>query len=204
MAKTRADIDGVYAGSARMEPLAPPARDRRIDALRGLAIFGVLLLNLPVYARTPVGTGWVESILPGPMNVGPALFAWLGQGKFLGILAILYGVGAEARRRRLGAGFARIEARRLLFLAALGVLHGLLWPGDILVAWALTGAALLVPGRFWGLGLFLPAALMALGYPSLVEPARRAAVAGHANSGLTPLLVMWAYLPLQEIGRAHV
>ena len=182
-------------------PLPPAARDPRIDALRGLALLGVLLMNLPVFARSALGSGWVESMLPGPANLGPALFAWLGHSKFLAILAGLYGYGFARRAQRSGGASTRVELRRLASLAGLGVLHGLLWPGDILVAWAIAGLVLWGARRVptWilvGVGLALPALLVAAGFGELVEPARRALVARHAQRGVDALLVAWRYLPL--------
>ncbi len=181
-------------------PLSPAARDVRIDALRGIALFGVLAMNLPVFASSPFSTGWVESMVPGAENAGPAMFLWLGRGKFIAILAGLYGYGAERMAERLGAGRAGIERRRLLFLAGTGVVHGLLWPGDILVAWAVTGAILLAmrraPAALLVLGgLGAPALLTIAGYGSFVEPARRAVAASHESHGVQPLLVAWRYLP---------
>lgn len=180
------------------QPLAPLERDVRIDGLRGLALLGVLLLNLPVYARTPFGAPWVESMLPGGGNLGPALWEWLGHGKFVAILAGLYGYGMGARARR-GASRAT-ELRRLGFLLVLGVVHGLCWPGDILVSWAITGTILLLTPSLPVIpvvvtGLLLPAALAALGYAAWIEPTRRAVLASQATSGVAPLLLMWRALP---------
>lgn len=190
-------------------PLPPSARDDSIDALRGLALLGVLVMNLPEFAGSPLSTGWVESILPGRQNLGPAVFAWLGRGKFVGILAWLYGFGIARRRAALGEHFIPVEGRRLAFLGALGVLHGLWWPGDILVAWAITGGLLLAGGAAGVeptsrprasrlvvlVGLCASAVLTFAGYGVLVEPARRAVVAGHLTRGVEPLLVAWRYLP---------
>jgi uncharacterized protein len=180
------------------QPLAPLERDVRLDGLRGLALLGVLLLNLPVYARTPFGAPWVESLLPGVGNLGPALWEWLGRGKFVAILAGLYGYGMGMRAWRGSSGAT--ELRRLGFLLALGVVHGLCWPGDILVSWALTGTILLLPPSLPVVpivvtGLLLPAALLALGYGAWIEPTRRAVLASHATSGVAPLLLMWSALP---------
>ena len=183
-----------------MHAVSPlPARDRddRIDALRGFAIAGVLLMNLPMFMRTPLSAGWVESMVPGWGNLGPALYAWLGQGKFVAILAGLYGVGIARR----GFEAASTSARRLGFLAALGVAQALAWPGDILVGWALTGALLLVTRRVppWivvTVGLLLPAALAGAGYLDLIAPARRAAIVSQVRMGPHVVGIAWLYLPM--------
>ena len=99
--------------------------------------------------------------------------ATLVQGKFWTLFSLLFGMGfvvllerAEAAR----ASFDAIFARRLAFLLLIGVLHATLaWAGDILVPYALAGAALwllfrVVPTReLWRVGLaiyVLPLALM--------------------------------------------
>jgi len=70
------------------------------------------------------------------------------QGKFITIFSFLFGMGfaiqfsrAEAR----GARFLGFYPRRLVALALLGLIHGILiWGGDILLTYALAGAILLL------------------------------------------------------------
>src|SRR5208282_1896248 len=70
------------------------------------------------------------------------------QGKFISIFSFLFGLGfaiqltrAEAR----GVRFLGFYPRRLLALALFGLIHGILiWAGDILLTYAVSGAILLL------------------------------------------------------------
>jgi len=133
-----------------------PSRSERlqlIDALRGFALFGILLVNIQSYtwgAGNPLG--YFERP-PGAAEA--ALFyalALLVAGKFYAIFALLFGVGFTLQTRRmrvLVGGSQRLATglylRRLIFLLGAGLLHGaLLYFGDILATYALC-ALFLVP-----------------------------------------------------------
>ena len=64
----------------------------------------------------------------------------------MALFSMLFGMGLciqMDRSRCQGASFGGFAARRLLALALLGVAHGtLIWTGDVLVAYALTGILL--------------------------------------------------------------
>ena len=71
---------------------------------------------------------------------------WLASGKFISSLAILFGFGAglmAARSLRAGDSPRSVLARRYVWLMALGMAHMLLFPGDILFLYGLTGIVLL-------------------------------------------------------------
>lgn len=121
-------------------------RIEAIDALRGLALFGILQVNIQSFtwgASEPLGylqqpPAWGESIL---YFLQAAFF----EGKFYPIFAFLFGVGMAMQLRKLRARTPRSgeEAlwayrRRLFFLLILGLLHGaLLYSGDVLAAYAI-------------------------------------------------------------------
>ena len=112
----------------------------QIDCLRGLAILGILLLNIVSFglpAAAYLNPAWHglpstgETVLWAVLN----LFA---QMKFLSVLGLLFGAGIVFQLPR-GPSWIR---HRLLWLVLFGLLHGiLLWQGDILLAWGLTGLA---------------------------------------------------------------
>ncbi len=122
-----------------------------LDCLRGLAIVGTLGTNI-----------WAFSYLGGDLEVmfGPkewwsdlndfllALTLYLTNGKFLGLLAILFGVGLQLQLRsavRHGARFAPRYAWRNLLLLGIGFIHfALVYGYDILMGYAL--ASLIVMG----------------------------------------------------------
>jgi uncharacterized protein len=125
-------------------------RDPLIDALRGLALGGIALPNL-LYFTWPASVGGGvffalgETLLDRIALLAVAMFA---MNKFYPIFAFLFGVGAGLMARKWGRDFAGRYRRRLAFLLAVGVLHGvLLWFGDILTLYALCGFVLLAYAR---------------------------------------------------------
>lgn len=133
-------------------------RSARIDALRGLAVFGILLINLWgfVYGYTALRYGVVDASANGGDRLAVFFAAAFAEQKFYPIFAFLFGAGFWMQMRSLeersGLAEARlIYLRRLKWLLAVGILHGtLLWFGDILTAYALTGFWLLFrAGESW-------------------------------------------------------
>jgi uncharacterized protein len=135
-------------------PLTPVARQERIaamDVLRGLAVLGIFLINMPLYV--------------GPMN---AFFNWennpywtsvpdrlatlfiyiFAQGKFYTLFSFLFGLGFGVQLMRAterhSPNFLSTFRRRLSVLLAIGVLHFfLVWWGDVLHVYALLGFLLI-------------------------------------------------------------
>ena len=129
-----------------------PQRDRidSLDILRGLAILGILLMNLPGF-----GTYYVAFFGNAPLaGWTPAdQLAWKGleifaEGTQRGLLQLLFGAGMILFTARAMQPEGPVEVadrwfRRNLWLVAFGLLHVfvLLFPGDILFIYGL--AALL-------------------------------------------------------------
>jgi uncharacterized protein len=120
-----------------------------IDVLRGMALFGILAANMRAFFA-PLDAYSVTKVLyhsHADLLAQGFINAFI-QGKFISIFSFLFGMGfamqmsrAEAR----GARFMGFYPRRLLALALFGVIHGLLiWAGDILLTYALSGAILLL------------------------------------------------------------
>jgi uncharacterized protein len=126
---------------------APSERIEAVDILRGLALFGVLVVNLVASFRVPFlqyfylpdpARAWYDRV--AEMAIRVAL-----EGKALTIFAFLFGVGLAIQHERWSntRGDARpLLRRRLAVLAAFGLAHLLLvWNGDILLQYALVGLA---------------------------------------------------------------
>ena len=115
----------------------PPRREPLLDALRALAMVGVLVVNAISYTVGPWGAPLGEPAPPGALSLGlQALTALLLHGKAYPLLAFLFGAGLVLSGRRAKLADQR---RRLWRLLALGVLHGaLVYSGDILTMYALT------------------------------------------------------------------
>jgi uncharacterized protein len=129
----------------------PGIRHQRIDALRGLAVFGILLINVWgfVYGYTALRYGVLAETASNWDRLAVFLCAAFAEQKFYPIFAFLFGAGFGLQIGSLikQAGLEdarRLYRRRLAWLLACGVLHAvLLWFGDILSAYALTGFWLL-------------------------------------------------------------
>lgn len=130
-------------GSAR-----DPYRLSDVDALRGFALLGILVVNIGVFASPYYGTGLVDPAFDRPRDhVVLWLVALLFETKFYLLFSFLFGYSFTlqiAAAERAGAPFAPRFRRRLLGLALLGAAHAvLLYQGDILLAYAVLGAVLL-------------------------------------------------------------
>ena len=125
--------------------------------MRGVAVLGILAINLGGYAG-PIAAS-LSPHLPSPGTRGDevwfALTTLLFEGKMRALFTLLFGASLlllidriEARGDGgLSAGMAqgeRLQLRRLGWLALFGYLHFLLlWWGDILFTYALAGFAAL-------------------------------------------------------------
>ncbi|MEM1188330.1 MAG: DUF418 domain-containing protein [Pseudomonadota bacterium] len=120
------------------------ARIRSLDFLRGVAILGMLVANIPWHA----GDSMSRVLEPDATSV----LAWLLQylifdQRFLPIFCMLFGAGALllAARPKAPSPFAPYFLKRMLILFLIGVLHAyLLWPGDILITYAVCAPFLLL------------------------------------------------------------
>ena len=128
------------------QPIAGPERIDMLDALRGFALFGILLMNLEAFTG-PISqaiTG-IDARLAGADRWSDAFIYIFVQGKFWTLFSTLFGVGFALMFDRLqarGGDFLVIYRRRLWALLAFGLLHVLLiWEGDILLTYGLAGFA---------------------------------------------------------------
>ena len=135
-------------------PVTVSERIGSLDTLRGVAILGILVMNIYAFAMPFIG--YFDPLRIGGTeahNLGTWFFTHiLFDQKFMSIFAMLFGAGlvlmtgrAEAR----GTGPARFYFRRQFWLIIIGALHGyLIWFGDILFAYALIGM-LVYRARKW-------------------------------------------------------
>ncbi|HWR96012.1 MAG TPA: DUF418 domain-containing protein [Arenimonas sp.] len=125
-------------------PITGPERIDMLDAIRGFALFGILLMNLEAFTGpiTQAITG-IDGRLEGADRWSDAFIYIFVQGKFWTLFSTLFGVGFAVMFDRLqarGGDFRSIYRRRLWSLLAFGLLHALfIWEGDILLTYALAG-----------------------------------------------------------------
>lgn len=136
------------------ETLRPhtPTRLLDVDALRGFALFGILVVNLAYFASgypfhlvaDPAHGSWLDDFVEFGVRL---LFAM----KFYLLFSFLFGYSFTlqlAAAGRAGANFTARFVRRLGGLFVLGGLHAvLLFQGDILTTYALLGLVLLAVHR---------------------------------------------------------
>jgi len=144
--------------TTRQHPAAPEAggasneRQQMVDALRGFALLGILLVNIASFASTFYGLG-----IPDPMavslpdRIASFVRAFAFETKFYLLFSFLFGYSFTLQMRaaeREGRPFVPRMARRLIGLLVIGVAHAvLLYYGDILMAYAVLGTLLLMLRR---------------------------------------------------------
>jgi len=128
-------------------PVPASERIASIDVLRGVAVLGILVMNIVSF-----GLPWAAYGDPTVAGgaAGADLAVWfLGQmfveGKMRAVFSMLFGAGAvlltgRAEARGAAVGSADIYYRRTLWLIVFGLLHAwFLWSGDILYGYGVAG-----------------------------------------------------------------
>jgi uncharacterized protein len=140
--------------TTHFEPVSADERLRTLDVLRGAALLGIVLMNVP-FSALPMAAYANPNLWGGndPLNVGVLAVQWtLFDGKMRALFSMMFGAGIvlfmqRALERDNSVRAADLLSRRLLWLTLFGALHGwLIWAGDILYAYGLFGL-LIVPMR---------------------------------------------------------
>ncbi|MFE4110413.1 DUF418 domain-containing protein YeiB [Kosakonia sp. YIM B13611] len=113
-------------------------RNVTLDFIRGIAILGILLLNITAFGLPKAA--YLNPAWYGDITVSDAwtwaLLDLFAQVKFLSLFALLFGAGLQMLLPR---GKRWIQSR-LTLLVLLGFIHALFfWDGDILLAYGLVG-----------------------------------------------------------------
>ncbi|HWL88985.1 MAG TPA: DUF418 domain-containing protein [Polyangiaceae bacterium] len=176
-----------------ISPVSRHARIDDIDVIRGVALFGVLMMNLAESYRLPhwgikpdVDLGRLDHVVHGVEQV-------LLSAKAYTLFSVLFGVGLSIFLERADARAPRamyLLTRRLLVLMAFGFMHAFfLFTGDILVSYALFGllALLLIRQRsavLWAaIGTCLLFATLVRSWPA-VSSALSDRIPGHYEGAL--------------------
>jgi len=148
-------------------PIAHQERYDAIDLLRGVALLGILVMNIQSFAM-PMAAYFNPTALgdKGPVDFYVWAFSHLFfDQKFMTIFSWLFGAGIvlmTARTAERGVKPAMFHYRRMLALLVFGLIHAyLIWDGDVLVLYAICGA-IVYPFR-----KLRPMVLLALGLLSL-------------------------------------
>lgn len=134
-------------------PVREESRIKSLDVMRGFAVLGILIVNAAFFAAP-----WQTSMNPNlaPLDVNEAtLWSWFVMHVFfefkcITLFSILFGasiymVGGERSDKERG----KLLRSRLFWLLIFGLIHALLiWYGDILVTYAITGFLVML-ARSW-------------------------------------------------------
>ncbi|MGD8780853.1 MAG: DUF418 domain-containing protein [Ignavibacteria bacterium] len=127
----------------RLAPVTEKNRIETIDVLRGVAVFGILVMN--IYSFAMPFSPYNNPLLwdgTGTLSKWVWFFThFLFDQKFLPVFSMLFGAGLILMSERSGTGkFAGTWYRRSLWLLVIGAAHAyLIWFGDILFTYALLG-----------------------------------------------------------------
>ncbi len=140
--------------ATNLAPAAPINQQERIhilDSLRGIAILGILLMNIPGFGLPPIAIQDFSLQPQGDLNYyfwyvfGPGVF----EGSQRGIFSMLFGAGmyifiTRLEKRTPGLMPAELFLRRQLWLLVFGLFHAyvLLWYWDVLYHYAICGIIL--------------------------------------------------------------
>ena len=157
-------------------------RITNLDTVRGIATLGILVMNAVAFALVDpayfnLDADGSETWLDWTLGVLGEIFV---DQKTMALFSLLFGVGivvfadrAEAKGKRP----VRLSLWRNLLLFGIGILHTLLWEGDVLVVYALCAPVLLILRKrsprilaIAGTTLVLSSAVLALVTQASIEP----------------------------------
>lgn len=131
---------------AKVDPLSSLSRIRELDALRGFAVGGIMVVNTWQHAQKglPVPLDWpIDALL---------------QGRFYPIFSLLFGISFVLFMERAGRWML---LSRLFWLFVFGLIQHTWYEGEVLTDYAFYGALVLLPVSFLSPGL--PVLLLGLG-----------------------------------------
>jgi uncharacterized protein len=156
---------------ASSSPISAGERIQTLDILRGLALFGILVVNAQQmfqpfffsdfsYADAPVGVTLNETGVFGHWVLIHTIF----DTKFLTLFSLLFGIGfalQASRAQASGKPFTGTYLRRLGVLAVFGVAHAtFFYPADVLVIYAITGGIFFMIARNLNPAILMQAGLI--------------------------------------------
>lgn len=125
-------------------PVAETQRLKLIDALRGVALLGILLMNIPGFSMAQYSS---EAYRNDPTNVNfwvSAVISVFFEGKMRALFGMIFGAGIVlfvTKKEQAGKSVTGLFYRRMFWLLLFGLIHAhlVLWIGDILYLYAICG-----------------------------------------------------------------
>ena len=173
----------------------PPPRIQSLDIVRGVAVMGILAMNIVAFAMpfnaymNPMAFG-MEGTADYVSWVASFIFV---DGKMRGLFSFLFGAGmllVIEKAEAAGENQASVHFRRMIWLLVFGLLHlYLIWFGDILTGYALVGMIAwffrgMSPRSLvrWGIALLFVQLLMFAGLAGSAFMLSEAAGGGNAEA----------------------
>ena len=113
-----------------------------LDMLRGFDLLGILLINILGFGLASSSYTYAAPTIAGTGDLIAWVLVDLGfEGSMRGLFSILFGAGVLLFLDREASGKERAHFKRNAWLLVFGLINGylLLWPGDILLTYALAG-----------------------------------------------------------------
>ena len=161
--------------AAPFGPVDISKRIASVDVMRGVALLGILVINIIVFALP--GMTLKNPLVAGGFH-GADFVTWLVSyllfyHKFMPVFSMLFGAGLvlmSDRAEASGRPLWRVYYRRILWLLVFGLAHGyLLWVGDILYSYAICGLLLYPLRRLSGRKLIVISLIVYLiGVPMII------------------------------------
>lgn len=123
-------------------------RVEAVDAIRGFALFGILLVNMTLI-QFGVFASEKPTYIFGPLDEGANWFIqFFGTHNFMSLFSFLFGLSIILLQKSIivkGKKFFPTYIRRIIILLLLGYIHGtFVWEGDILFAYGVIGIFLMM------------------------------------------------------------
>ena len=153
-------------------PVAESTRITSLDLIRGVAVLGILLMNAVSFkfGRVPylnLSAGGSETWMDWSVGVFGEIFI---DQKFMGLFSLLFGAGILLFIERAESKDGRpilLNLWRNALLLAMGILHALVWDGDVLTVYAISSLFLIAFRKLPAKGLIaLGAGIFLLSVPS--------------------------------------
>ncbi len=145
------ETQGLNADSGTFAPVGTE-RNSTLDAVRGVAVLGILTMNavsfgLPAAAYTNLDAAGSQTLLDWLVGGAGEIFA---DQKFMGLFSMLFGAGIVLFSERAAAKGRRsvlLSLWRNALLFVIGMVHLLVWDGDVLTMYALCAPVVLALRR---------------------------------------------------------
>ncbi len=156
----------------RLAPTQVSDRITTLDAIRGIAVLGILVMNAVSFGLEPaaywnIGAGGIDTWLDWVIGGAGEIFV---DQKFMALFSMLFGAGIVLffeRARDKGRRAGWLSFWRNLLLLGIGILHVALWDGDVLILYAICSVFLIALHRLRAAMLFVLGGLAILGAVAL-------------------------------------